>query len=337
MVAKEKNKDKKYNRLFKFINYIFTNWYGKRAFILFVFLFIINIIINPYRFHPSIIGSTLGMMLPLILASIAVSVVLLTGGGGIDISIGPFMALVNVIIIHIVIGNWGFTSAVVIIFIAIFLGIVSGFINGFLSCVVKIQPIVATLATSLIYGSLAIWIMPSPGGFITPWMAKLSRSLSFLPVIIVYLLWFLFKKTTFYEQLMATGGDDRTAYSSGINVTFIRIGAFIISGVFGAIAAITLGSLVSSADARVGTEYTMTAIAGAALGGVSLAGGIGGISGATFGAIDIFLIQSILTFLGVPPFAKQVVYGCILVIALIIDSPEGLTIFKGRKKGSEFI
>lgn len=334
---KGKNKAGKSNRLFRSITNIFLNWSGRRAAILFIFLFIINIIINPQRFVPSAIGSTIGMMAPLILSAIAVSIVIIAGGGGIDISVGPLMTLVNVIIVHVVIGNWGATSPATIIPIAILLGMGSGLINGFLSCVVNIQPIVATLATYLIYSGLAVWIMPAPGGSIPQWMMKLSGNMSFLPILILYIFWFLFRKTLFYEQLRATGGNDRAAYSSGVNVRFIRMGAYVLTGIIAAIGAITLGALISSADPNVGPGYTMTAIAGAALGGVSLAGGIGGILGVTLGAMDIFLVQSMLTFLGVPAFAIQVTYGFILVVALIVDSPEISTIFRRRKAGSELI
>ena len=83
----------------------------------------------------------------------------------------------------------------------------------------------------------------------------------------------------------------------------------------------SLGALIGSGDPKVGAGYTLTAIAGAALGGVSLAGGIGGVVGATFGAIDIFLIQSILTFYGVSPFALRVAFGTILILALMLNSP----------------
>jgi ribose transport system permease protein len=295
---------------------------ARLAFALFLLLLIVNILLNPARYTPSHLGTTIGLVAPLILAAVAVTPIILSGGGGIDISIGPLMTLVNVIIVQVVLTNWGQTSPLVVIPIALFLGVLSGLFNGFLVVVVRLQPIVATLGTYLIYSGLAVWIMPSPGGSIPAWMARFSKSWSVIPLIAVYVIWLIIYRSLFYEQLMATGGDDRAAYTSGINVSAVRIGAYVLTGIFGAIGALSLGALIGSGDPKVGAGYTMTAIAGAALGGVSLAGGIGGIVGATFGAIDIFLIQSILTYYGVSPFALRVAFGTILVLALMLNSPE---------------
>ncbi len=89
-----------------------------------------------------------------------------------------------------------------------------------------------------------------------------------------------------------------------------------ISGAFGGIAALSLGALIGSADPNVGPNYTLLAISAVALGGVSLAGGRGGLAGAAIGAIDIFLLQSALTFFNVSTFVLQVAYGAILVLAV---------------------
>lgn len=295
---------------------------ARLAILLFLLLLIVNIILNPARFAPSALGTTLGLVSPLILAAVAVTPVILSGGGAIDISIGPLMTLINVIVVQIVLTRWGQTSPLVVVPIALSLGVLSGLLNGFLAVVIRLQPIVATLGTYLIYSGMAVWIMPSPGGSVPEWMARLSKSWSIIPVLAVFIVWAIIYRSLYYEHLMATGGDDRAAYTSGVNVTAVRIGAYVITGLFGAVASLALGALIGSGDPQVGPGYTMTAIAGAALGGVSLAGGIGGVVGATFGAIDIFLIQSILTFYGVSPFALRVAFGAILVIALMLNSSE---------------
>lgn len=307
---------------------------AKLAAALCIILLIINVILNPARFAPAALGTTLGLMAPLILAAIAVTPVILSGRGGIDISVGPLMALVNVIVVQVVLTDWGITSPFVVIPVALGIGILSGLINGTLANILHIQPIVATLGTYLIYSSLAVWIMPSPGGSVPPWMATFSKTYSFLPVLAVLLFWMILRQLPFYEQLMATGGDDRAAYSSGVNVTRVRITAYVLTGIFAAAGALSLGALIGSGDPKVGPGYTMTAIAGAVLGGVSLAGGIGTIFGAMLGAIDIFLLQSILTYFNISPFALQVVFGAILVLALIINSPETAKLVQRVKGGN---
>ena len=260
------------------------------------------------------------MITPLIFAAAAVMVVFLTGGGGVDISVGPLMALINVILVKKVIVDAGIGSPALVIVIALCLGLLSGLLNGLLVTIVRLQPIVATLSTYMIYSGLAVWIMPSPGGYVPDWLAQLSTSLSFVPVIALVALWYLFTRSLFYSNLMATGSDDRAAYSSGVDVVAVRIGAYVLGGMIASIGALSLGALIGSADAKVGPSYTMTAIAAATLGGVSLAGGRGTLFGAIVGAVDIFLLQSILTFFNVSSFVLQIAYGLILVGALVVGS-----------------
>ncbi len=197
---------------------------ARLSMVLFVLFVSINAILNPARFAYSALGTTLGMMAPLILAAIAVTPSLLVGGGGIDISIGPLLTLVNVTVVQIFLTRLGYTSPLVVVPVALSIGLLSGAFNGFLVAIVRIQPIVATLGTYLIYSGLAVWIMPSPGGKVPPWLASLSGGWSLLPVAVVLLAWWGLTRTLYYEQLMATGGDDRAAYTAGVNVTAVRWG-----------------------------------------------------------------------------------------------------------------
>ena len=119
---------------------------------------------------------------------------------------------------------------------------------------------------------------------------------------------------------MLTGSDDRTAYTAGIPVTAVRFLAYELTGLFAAVAGLMLTALIGSADPNVGPTYTLIAIAAAALGGVSLAGGRGGLFGAAVGAVDIFLLQSLLTAFNVSTYVLQVAYGAILVAAVVLTA-----------------
>ena len=120
--------------------------------------------------------------------------------------------------------------------------------------------------------------------------------------------------------ILTIGGEDRAAYAAGINVDLIRFLTYVIGGVFAGMAAISLTGLLGSADAQVGPNYTLLAIAAAALGGVSLAGGKGTMFGAAIGAIDIFLLQNLVTHFNVSSFVLQIAYGTILVVAVLLNS-----------------
>jgi ribose transport system permease protein len=119
---------------------------------------------------------------------------------------------------------------------------------------------------------------------------------------------------------MAVGSDDRAAYTAGVPVTKVRFIAYVMTGMLAACAGLMLTALIGSADPNIGPTYTLIAIAAVALGGVSLAGGRGGLTGAAIGAIDIFLLQSVLTAFNVSTYVLQIAYGVVLVVAVIMTA-----------------
>ena len=147
------------------------------AAILFVVLLVVNVFLNPVRFSPGNWLTVLGLAAPLLLATLATTLPFLAGRGSIDVSVGPLMGLINVIIIKVIIGDAGISSPWIVIPAALLLGIASGIINGLLAAVLRIQPIVATLATYLIYSGLALSILPSPSGSVAAWLADFAGPL----------------------------------------------------------------------------------------------------------------------------------------------------------------
>jgi len=290
------------------------------AAILFVVLMVINVVLNPVRFSPHNWGSVIGLAAPLLLAAMAIAVPFLAGRGSIDVSVGPLMGLINVVLVQVLVTAVGITSPWILIPAALLLGMLSGALNGFLAAILRIQPIVATLGTYLIYAGLALTVLPSPAGSVPGWMTALSGVWSILPVAAAVVLWLVIKRLPFYELLMAVGSDDRAAYTAGVNVPAVRFAAYVLAGLFAGLAALSLTGLIGSGDPNIGPGYTLIAVAAVALGGVSLAGGIGGMTAAFLGAADIFLLQSMLTSFNVSTFVLQMAYGCVLVLAVCLNS-----------------
>jgi ribose transport system permease protein len=204
-----------------------------------------------------------------------------------------------------------------------------------LVAVVRLQPIVATLGTYLVLSGANLGLLPSPLGPVPPWFTAMSRAILGIPGPIVFLvgplaIWFLLGRTPFLKTLMAVGGDDRVAFSAGIDVTIVRILAYAVGGLFSAFAGMALTSLIQSADANVGPPFTLQVITAAALGGISLAGGRGSIWGSLFGAFSLFLIQNLLTNLGVSVFWQQVVFGLTLIVALVLNAALSVGIRKTK-------
>jgi ribose transport system permease protein len=283
---------------------------------LLVLFLVANAWLNPARFAPASWGTLIGLASPLLCAALAATPPILGGRGGIDVSIGPLMGFINAILVTGLMGGLGATSPFVVVPAALMLGGVVGLINGSLAAIVRIQPIIATLGAYLVLTGLTVTIVPAPTGTIPEWLRSLSQTFSFVPALLIGLLWLAFTRLPIYGQLMAVGSDDRAAYTAGVNVTAVRVVSYGLAGAFAGLAALSLTALIGSADPNVGPSYTLLAISSIALGGVSLAGGRGGLLGAAVGALDIFLLQSILTFFNVSTFVLQLAYGAILVAAV---------------------
>lgn len=299
--------------------------------ILFVILLAINIFINPARFAPSAWGTLIGLAAPLIGAAIASAPAILGGRGGIDISVGPIMGFVNAIVVLVLIQKLGLTSPWIVVGAAVAIGGLVGLLNGFLATILRIQPIVATLGTYLLLVGTTLTILPAPTGTVPVWLKSLGGPLSILPLGAVFLIWFGIRRLPYYDHLMAVGSDDRAAYTAGIPVTLVRFLSYVITGVFAGVAGLMMTALIGSADPSIGPTYTLIAISAVALGGVSLAGGRGGLIGAAIGAIDIFLLQSALTYFNFSTFVLQIAYGSILVIAIVLTALQDRWLGRSRE------
>lgn len=298
---------------------------------LFVVLMALNVWLNPARFAPTAWGTLIGLAAPLMMAAIATTPVILGGRGGIDVSVGPLMGFVNAVVVQVVIGDLGLASPFVVVPAAILLGAAVGAVNGALATIVRIQPIVATLGTYLILAGLTLVLVPAPTGTVPVWLKSLAGPASVVPFLVVGLAWLWLKRRPWYEMLMAAGSDDRAAYTAGVPVTAVRLLAYVLSGALGGVAGLLLTALIGSTDPTIGPTYTLIAISAAALGGVSLAGGRGGLLGAVIGAADIFLLQSALTYFNVSTFVLQIAYGAILVAAVSLNALPDL---RRRRRGT---
>lgn len=285
----------------------------------FVLLLGLNLIFAGETLKLSNLGTTLGLASPLIIAAFAVTVTMLGGNGGIDLSVGPVAGLVNVIIVSELVGSSGMTNPAVIVPAALAAGLAVGLFNGVVIAYLRIQPIVATLGSYLICIGITLTLMPTPGGSVPPWLADLAGSTSLVPIVLVAVVWVLILRTPFYVQLIATSDDERAAFTSGIDTARIRLAAYALGGLLAGVAGLALTAVLGSADPNIGASYTLAAIAAAVFGGVSLAGSKGGLANALLGAAAIFLLQNLLTSQQASPFLLQVAYGVALVLAVAVN------------------
>jgi ribose transport system permease protein len=257
---------------------------------------------------------------PLAIAAIASAPSII--GGGFDLSISPLMVLTNsVFIVYLAPHGLGGAISVPIV---LGLGLAVGLINGLLIIGLRVQPIVVTLAMYFSLQGVDLLIAPNPVSVAsTGWLEHVAGSIGVVPggllsIGIPMLIWFGLRYVPFRRLLYAVGSNDATAFSSGVNVNVVRVASYGLGGLFAGFGGLALTGLVNSADASNATEYTLVAMAAIVLGGTSLAGGRGGLVGPLLGAFSIYLMQNLLATFAINPAYLQIVYGGILIVAVVL-------------------
>ena len=295
--------------------------YAWVAFILLVILVAVNGMRDPELMSGAGLLSLCATAVPLVLLALAVTPSMLTGRGGIDLSLGPLAGFITVLIgsfMHA--GIWG--NPFVVVIACLTLGAATGAVNGGIITVFRVQPIVVTLGTYLVLSGLADNYSPSSGGVVPGWLLRWAGTVAGIPVAVILLVvvsvsWMFLRRTQYYIWLMGVGADDRVAYTSGRNVGLVRLVAYVLGGIIAGLAGLALTALINGGSSSVGPPYTLQSVAAVALGGTSLAGGRGGMFGSVVGAVDIFLIENLLTVLNVSVFGLDLAYGVILILAIV--------------------
>ena len=288
-------------------------------------LLIIAVLRSPNLISPAGIGSAVIVLTPLALATYALMALAIAGRGTVDLSIGPLMGFINVTLV-VLSGMGALESPVSFFLYAIAVGVAYQLLMALIIVYVRVQPIIVALSGYLALSGINLVILPRPGGTAPEWMSSwgLGTTLD-SPILVILVLstaaWLVFNSTAFYGHLRLMGSDERAAYTSGVRITIVRLGAHCIAGVFAALAALTYTALIGSGDPTQGTTYTLIAVTALVLGGTSLAGGRGGVIGSLLGAVNLFLIGYVLatfSFGAVQGFVTDLAYGLILVLSLLL-------------------
>ena len=264
-------------------------------------------------------------VLPLALAAVAQAVVVISGG--IDLSIGSMMALTNVVAASLMKGQSEQFDVLVVIGV-LGLGLLLGAINGGVVVITRVPDIVVTLAMSFVWAGLALLVLPTPGGSSAKWLMDLASG-SFLNewipkaavvlIIVVAVIWIPVRRSRLGLSIYATGSHPLAAFRSGVSIGRTKILAYALMGLFAALAGLSL-----TASTGIGTPvpgpYTLLSVAAVVLGGVSLAGGKGGVFGSIVAVVILQLIRTDMTFLNVNTNLATVVQGLILIGVVMIGS-----------------
>jgi simple sugar transport system permease protein len=256
------------------------------------------------------------------IAAWAVTMIIIAGE--IDVSIGPMVAFISVVLAFFL--QWGIPTPAAFV-LAIIVGALLGSISGVLRAYFDVPSFVATLGMWSALRGTALFVtdaLPVSIGR-NDILDALDRSLFGIPpaAIIMLVLFagfaFVSRKTAFGRSVFAIGGNAHAAFLSGISVSRIRVALFAITGAMAAISGILLVSRLGSGNATAATGLEFDVIAAVVVGGTSLSGGRGSMLGTLLGVLVITLIGNGLVLLGINPFFQQVVRGLIIVIAVLAN------------------
>ncbi|MEQ8696285.1 MAG: ABC transporter permease [Bauldia litoralis] len=329
------------------------------AFTLFIILYVFYSSLHPRGFTSDLFVQNSNEAMALILVAMAQTLVVILGG--IDLSVGSLMTMVNAVASEVVIGSgWEIFFGIVFCMIV---GLCGGLLNGVIIVYGRLQPIVVTLATGAVFTGIALLIRPRPGGEVDgdlSWVA--TSALSELPAtygwwtdppgwfsliagipmplvilaVIVCGIWIPYRSSEIGRGTYAIGSNEAAAYMSGVRINRSKLAAYALSGLFAGLAGLYFAVQTGSGNAdpiQAGT-YTLNSIAAVVIGGASLMGGTGGVIGTIFGVMVLRSItfcfrvvdtDSVVGFLA-NPLLQPMFEGLILVIAVTLGAARAFSV-----------
>jgi ribose transport system permease protein len=267
-------------------------------------------------------------------AIMSIGMVMVIVTGGIDLSVGSVMGLASLVT------ALGFDSGLptlVCIACGLLVGVAFGTFNGALITVIGLPPFIATLG-SLSIGRGLMYII-THGVPLTPDVPDSFTMLgqgyiSFVPIPVVIMLVMmvgfsvLMRKTRFGRHVYATGGNEYASRLSGVKTHRVKLLVYMLSGLISSLAGVVSFSRYVSAEPASGFGAELDVIAAAAIGGASLAGGVGSVEGAIIGAALVGIISNGVVLMNINTYAQQSITGAVIIIAVSLD------VLRSRRKGA---
>jgi rhamnose transport system permease protein len=310
---------------------IFASLADVREASIFVFIIVLIILVslrsgsaflNPENFRDILLDISI-----LVLVAIGQMMMLMTRS--IDLSIGSGIGLSAMAIGMFVSAHWGLPPIVAIL-MGIGLGIVCGAFNGLIITIGKVPPLITTLGTLSIYRGLVYVV--SQGAWVDahelPPAFKTFTVTTFLGIpalvyyaaIIAIIFFYVLNYTRVGRQMYAVGSNPLAAQFAGIRVNRIIFLVYILSGALYGLGGVFWVSRYANAANNTALGWELQAVAAAVIGGVSFSGGVGTLPGLLLGVFVLGIINNAVNLVGISPFWKQVLYGIVILAAVISDS-----------------
>lgn len=269
------------------------------------------------------------------IASVGMTYVILLGG--IDLSIGSIISLINIVAAYFMV-NMGVHPAAAIL-LSLVISTAIGLLNGIIISQIRMPELIVTFASQTIFAGLAYIICNGtpisrfPESFLVIGQGYVGPIP--IPVIIMIIIfvigWFISEKTFFGRYFYALGGNEEAAQLSGINVKRIKCLVYSLSGFFAGIAGLVMLARANTGQPNAGLGYEFDVITCVVLGGVSTTGGSGKMSNVIAGVMIIGVLQNGMVLLDVSSYMQMVVKGIILLIAVGADCVQKYGLLKVKK------
>lgn len=261
---------------------------------------------------------------PLFLASVGMTFVVISGG--FDLSVGAMMALSEELLL-VFTNHMHIAAFIAVVLAVVICGLVGAVINGVSIGVLKLNFLVCTLATMILIQGVVL--VASNGTTVTinsTWLEKLGNDkIDSVPIEVIICAgalvvgWFVLRLTTFGRMVYCVGGNPRAARMSGISVPWTLFAVYGISGACGGLAGVIDAGRLSSATPTAGSTIALTSAAAVLLGGASLMGGVGKLTGSVIGVLILSFLVNGVNLFGVSAYWQDVVTGGVLFIAILLD------------------
>lgn len=263
-----------------------------------------------------------------IVSMAALGMTLIIISGAIDLSIGSVVALVTVVIATALpkLGPWGAILA------GVGIASLAGYLNGLIVAKMRVVSFVVTLGGLSIFRGIARWVgsdntVSAPKTWINDLLTVLGEKERWMlfplgvwvTVLMAIGVSVLLKKTVFGRHVFAIGSNETAAKMSGVHVDRVKIGVFVLGGLFTGLAGLMQFSRLTVGDPTVAVGLELDVIAAVVIGGASLAGGQGSIFGSIIGAVFITTLANGFAQMGVQEYKKQIITGAIIVVAVALD------------------
>jgi ribose transport system permease protein len=299
-----------------------TNQIGMALFFS-VLLFLTNVILAPRSLNINAFGSIFALTVMLAIASAGQTIIIISGGGGIDLSVGAVMSLTALLTVGIMRGNEGYFLATLLMSVG--LGAAAGLVNGAGVALIGLPPMIVTMCVANVVTRLQYVLTEGkPSGTASPWF---TRSMTYriggvVPTSVFYglfifiLVIFILNRSRYGMRLFLTGNNERAAYLNGIRTVRVKIIAYVAAGILAGLAGFLGAGYMNFVRGSTFDSFTMRTIIAVVIGGTLLTGGKGSYIGTLAGALLITVLTNCLAVFNMSQSTTDMVMGIVLIFIL---------------------